>query len=253
MKILSINSEKGGIGKTTTAAALGSGLALRGYRVLLVDLDPQANLSYALGGEVRAGRSSYELLEGADPSSLVQTLESGLDLIGASRALAEADTAFTATGREYRLKEALDKIKSSYDFIVIDNKPALGVLTINSLTAADGLIIPAHASIFSLQGLGQLAEIVSAVKRYTNKDLTVLGILITQHNPRTIIGSDLSELIENTARLFSAEVFSTRIRQAIAVEEAHTLQQSIFSYAPKGNATLDYQAFIDEVLSKIEE
>lgn len=253
MKVITIGSEKGGVGKTTTAAALGSGLALRGYRVLLIDLDPQANLSYALGSKAGAGLSSYELLQGAEPKEMIQELGEGLDLIAASRALAEADTAFTSTGREYKLREALEKLRAAYDFIIIDNKPALGVLTINSLTAADGLIIPAHASIFSLQGLGQLAEIVGAVKQYTNKGLEVLGILLTEFNPRTIISNDLSELIEDTAKLFDTKVFKTRIRRAVAVEEAHTTQQSIFNYAPKGNATLDYQAFIDELLNQLQE
>lgn len=252
MKTLTINSEKGGTGKTTTAIALGAGLSQRGFKVLLVDLDPQGNLTYATGGQAQPRLSSFELLQGADPQSLVQPLKN-ISLVGASRALAEADTLFTATGREYRLKEALEKLKGSYDFAIIDNQPSLGILTVNALTASDGLIVPAQASIFSLQGLGQLAQVVEGVKQYTNSELKVLGILLTQFNPRTIISNDLASLIEDTAKLFNTTVYKSRIRRAVAVEEAHTLQQDIFTYAPKGNASLDYQSFIAEVLQQIQE
>lgn len=246
---IALGNEKGGVGKTTTAGALGAALSKRGYKVLLIDLDPQGNLTYSLGGHESPGASSYELITRTKSTAELTQHVGALDLIPANRTLAEADTVLTMTGREYRLKEALEPLQSVYDFIIIDNRPALGVLTINSLTAADVLIIPAQANIFSLQGIGQLAAVVEGVKKYTNPGLTVLGILLTRYNERTILSRDLTQLIQDIAQAFNTRVFDTRIRQSIAIEEAQASKASLFDYDPNGKGTDDYRAFTDEVLA----
>ena len=150
-----------------------------------------------------------------------------------------------------RLKSALEAIAKSYDFIIIDTPPALGILTINALTAADGVIIPAQASIYSLQGIGQLAATIKAVQQHTNPALQIYGILITRYNGRAILSRDISELLTDTAEQLKTKVFETRIREAIAIKEAQAHRQNIFDYAAKTNPAKDYNAFIDELLKDL--
>lgn len=245
MKIVAVINQKGGVGKTTTALALGSGLAGRGKKVLYVDLDPQGNLSYALSADtIRPG--AMEMLSGSGSPS-VQDAPGGATA-AASPALAGADAVFTATGKEYRLKEGLEDYRQRFDYVVVDTPPALGVLTINALTAADGLIIPAQADIFSLQGIGQLDRTIEAVRQYCNPGLKILGILLTRHNPRSVLGRDLAEAAAQTARHLDTRLFKTPIREAVAVREAQAERRDLFEYAPRGNAAEDYGRFVDEFL-----
>ena len=170
------------------------------------------------------------------------------DIIPASKALAGADAFIADTGKEYRLKEAIEPIKPLYDYIIIDTPPALGILTINALTAANSVIIPAQADIYSLQGIEQLNETIKPVKKYCNPDLAIEGILLTRYNARSILSREVAELAEQLAAKLNTKLFTARIREAIAVKEAQISQQSLYSYSPKGNATIDYLQFIDELL-----
>ena len=136
-----------------------------------------------------------------------------------------------------------------YDFVIIDTPPALGILTINALTAADHLVIPAQADYFSLQALDDLQGTVETIRKYTNAGLTTEGILLTRHNARTIFTRELDELITDTARKFNTKVFKARIREAVAIKEAQAMHESIFTYAPKAKVTKDYESFIDELIS----
>lgn len=246
-EIIAISNQKGGVGKSTTAGALGSGLNRAGYRVLYVDMDAQSNLSYCLGVEL-GGVSVLEVLTGTATAqdAIVQTPQG--DLLKSSPALAGADLMLTETGKEYRLKEALEPILGAYDYIVIDCPPALGVLTVNALTACTGVIIPAQADIVSLQGIGQLANTIQTVKRYCNKDLTIKGLLMTRYNHRSILSKQMLEMIEETAEQLGTKVFATKIRECQAIKEAQAMRQSIFEYAPKTAGALDYGEFVKEVL-----
>ena len=252
MYTISIINQKGGVGKSTTAQALAVGLALRGYKPLLMDLDPQGNLSYSL--QTRGGPSALEVLtQDATAQEAVQEAAAGKEkgsvaIIPASPGLASAEKILTHTGREYRLREALASLAALYDFAILDTPPALGLLTINALTASDGAIIPAAADIFSLQGIGQLSETIRTVQQYTNPALRILGILLTRHSDRTILSRDLAELMNDTATTLDTKVYAATIREAVAVREAQASQVDILSYAPKGNATADYLAFVDEFL-----
>lgn len=249
MKTISIVNRKGGVGKTATAQALGSGLLKRGYRVLFVDLDSQSNLSYAIGVDT-IGLSSLELMtETATAKEVIIKTNQG-DIIPASPNLVIIETTLTETGKEYRLKERLEPILSEYDYIIIDTPAQLGVLTINALTTSDFAIIPVQADIYSLQGIGLLNETIDTIKKYCNKDLYIDGILVTRYNGRAVLSRDMQGNIEKLAQEFNTRVYETPIRECIAIKESQAMRQSIFDFAPKSNASIDYDNFINEILER---
>lgn len=246
---IAVINQKGGVGKSTTSNAIGAGLFQRGYKVLFIDLDAQGNLSYSMKCENKP-LSSLEVLTGtATAREATLTTPQG-DIIPASPALASADTIITDTGREYRLKEALEPLKGAYDYIIIDTPPALGTLTINALTACDSVIIPAQADIYSLQGIGQLNQTIQTVKRYCNKELTIKGIVITRYSPRAVLTRDMTDLLEDTAKQLNTKVFASRIRECIALKEAQASQTDIFTYSPRSNAGIDYKALLEEMIGE---
>lgn len=246
---IAVINQKGGVGKSTTSNAIGAGLFQRGYKVLFIDLDAQGNLSYSMKCENKP-LSSLEVLTGtATAREATLTTPQG-DIIPASPALASADTIITDTGREYRLKEALEPLKEVYDYIIIDTPPALGTLTINALTACDSVIIPAQADIYSLQGIGQLNQTIQTVKRYCNSDLTIKGIVITRYSPRAVLTRDMTDLLEDTAKQLNTKVFTSRIRECIALKEAQASQIDIFTYNPRSNAGIDYKALLEEMIGE---
>ena len=243
MEVVAIVNRKGGVGKTATAQALGAGLIRKGCSVLYVDLDSQTNLTYGLGAA--AGRlNSMDVLTGsAKAQDAIQRTPQG-DVIAGSEALAGADTAIDGTGKEYRLKEALEGLQ--YDYIIIDTPAQLGTLTVNALTAADSVVIPVQAEVYSLQGIGQLSKAIEAVKKYCNHNLHIRGILITRYNGRAIISRDMLSNLEDAAAQLHTRLYSTPIRECVSIKEAQAQQQDIFSYAPRSNAAKDYAAFLDE-------
>ena len=172
------------------------------------------------------------------------------DIIAGSETLAGADATIDGTGKEYRLKEALEPIKADYDYVIIDTPAALGTLTVNALTACDSVIIPGQAEIYSLQGIGQLNQTITTVKKYCNKDLYIRGILITRYNGRAVISRDMQSNLEEAAKLLHTTLYSTPIRECISVKEAQARQTDIYSYAPRSNAANDDSAFIDEFLKQ---
>ncbi len=249
MQIISVINQKGGVGKSTTAYALASGLSIRGYKVLLIDSDPQSNVTYITTKE-RPINDLYSVYNGADISDAITEVNPNLYLIGGNETLASADIVYTDTGREYKLKKAIEQLQGNYDYIIIDTPPSLGILTINALTASTGAIVPAQADIFSIQGLTQLYDTIKVVREYTNPNLKILGILRTRHNPRTILSSDTSEMLEELASKIDTKVYKTYIRESVAIKESQAIRQSLFEYAPTNNAVVDYINFIDEVLEK---
>lgn len=248
--IICVANQKGGIGKSTTAQALTAGLLMKGHRTLLIDLDAQGNTTYTTRTN-NTIYTSYELLTGK--STAIETIiktEQG-DFISSGNGLSKLDLELNTIGKEYKLKEALEPVKKNYDFIILDTPPALGILTVNALTASDSLIIPAQADIYSLQGIGQLIETVNVVRQYCNPDLIINGILLTRHNKRAILSQDMTEMIEDTADQLNTFVYKTMIREGIAVKEAQANRQDLFSYALKSNAAQDYLSFIDELLERL--
>lgn len=248
MKTIAVINQKGGVGKSTTALALGAGLMQRGQRVLFIDLDAQGNLSFVLGADTQRYNILSVLQSPETVADHVQHTPQG-DVIASSPALVGADNTITQTGKEYRLAEALAPLASSYDFCIIDTPPALGILTINALTACSGAVIPAQADMFSLQGITQLHATIQTVKKYCNPTLRILGIVLTRYNARAIISRDVADMIEQTASQLSTKLYATRIRECTAIKEAQATRQSIFDYAPKSNASVDYLALLGEVLA----
>lgn len=245
METVAIINQKGGVAKTTTAAALGAGLRQQGYRVLFVDLDPQSNLSTILRADTQQAAGSFEMLtKQCTAAQAIQTTPSGA-VIAASGALA-ADGLLTTTGKEYRLKEVLQPLQAAFDYCIIDCPPSLGVLTVNALTAADKCIIPAQADLFSLQALTQFAKTFEAVQRYTNPNIKIDGVLVTRYSKQAILSRELLKALQETAAELGTQVYSTTIREGIAVKEAQAVQQDIFTYAPKSKPAADYKAFIKE-------
>lgn len=246
--IYTITNQKGGIGKSTTAQAIGAGLAkLHKKKVLLIDLDAQENLTIATGAK-RGGANSYLLLKGEIKAQDAIQSVGGVDVIPATIHLSKADMELDTTGKEYKLKEALAPIQANYDYIIIDTPPALSVLTINALTVADKVIIPAQADLFSLEAIKQLCGTIDVVRKYTNPNIKVEGVLLTRYSPRSIISKELKDLIGNTAKTIQAKVFAKPIREAVAIKEAQATHTDIFTYAPDSKVAGDYKALIDELL-----
>ena len=249
-----IANQKGGVGKTTTAHALITGLVFKGRKALAVDIDPQGNLTYTMNADMDVP-GIYEAMKGAvTQHDAIQHTEQG-DIIGGSLMLSGADMEFTDTGREYILKELLEPLRDSYDFIVIDSPPTLGILTINALTAANDLVIPLSADAYSLQGLAQLNATIGKVKKHCNPSLKIAGLLITRHSGRTVLGRDLKEVIEDKAQLVGAKAYDAVIRESVAIREAQVRQTGLFTTAAAGAkniAATDYLAFIDEYLKGVQ-
>ena len=246
-KAIAVINQKGGVGKSTTALAIGAGLSLKGYSVLFIDLDAQGNLSYTLGADTK-GYNAMGVLERPETAKEeIQHTPQG-DIIASSPKLAGADKLLEETGKEYRLKEALDSLQGAYDYIIVDTPPALGILTINALTACTGAIIPAQADIYSLQGIGQLNSTIETVKKYCNPSLSIMGIVITRFNGRSIIRREVAEMLERTADQLHTKLYSSKIRECTALVEAQATKQNIYSYAPRSNATADYKALVDEII-----
>lgn len=246
-KVFTITNQKGGAGKTTTALALAAGLSMKGHSVLSIDLDAQCNLSYTVKAN-SDGATVLEVLTGeVESAAAIQHTESG-DVIPASKALAGADAFIKDTGKEYRLREALEPIRDQYEYFIIDTPPALGILTINALTACDSMIIPAQADIYSLQGIEQLTETMKPVKKYCNPALAIEGILLTRYNPRSVLSREIAELAGQLAEKLGTKLFQTAIREAVVIKEAQISQQSLYRYAPKSKVAEDYSRLIAELL-----
>ena len=246
-KALAVINQKGGVGKSTTALAIGAGLILKGYSVLFIDLDAQGNLSYTLGADTN-GYNAMGVLERPETAKEEIQHTSQGDIIASSPKLAGADKLLEETGKEYKLKEALESLQGTYNYIIVDTPPALGILTINALTACTGAIIPAQADIYSLQGIAQLNSTVETVKKYCNPSLSIMGIVLTRYNGRSIIRREVAEMLERTAEQLHTKLYSSKIRECTALVEAQATKQSIYSYAPRSNATADYKALVDEIL-----
>lgn len=240
--IISIYNQKGGVGKTTTAHTLAAGLSKRGFSVLAVDLDGQANLTNIFGVG-STDNTAFELLTGekCEPISA-----GGVDLIAGSGKLDGADGYIKSHDL---LLEALGEYRSKYDFIILDNPPALGMIGLNALVTSDRVIIPVQASKLSAQGVEKLAGFIEKIKDQYNPGLTIDGLLLTRYDGRPVINREYRAYFDGRAKGLKSKLYAATIRAAAAVEEAQTSNESLFDYSPRANVTADYNAFIDEFLS----
>ena len=246
---ISITNHKGGVGKSSISMALFNGLKNKGYKCLFIDMDSQANSSYSLNADTNF-LNTFNVLTGSKIEDAIQHTPQG-DVIAGNQSLAAMDTILTKVGKEFALKEAINSIQNEYDYIVIDTPPALGILTINALTASDGVVVPTNADIFSLQGIDELYNTINTVKKYCNHELNLLGIVLNQYNSRTNLSKRISEMLsENTTKL-NTRIYNSYIRNCNAIREAAAFKESIFDYAPNSNASIDLSNLIDEIIMSI--
>ncbi len=255
MRIISISNIKGGVGKTTTAAVLAAGLAEKDYRVLLIDSDPQTNLSICFMQEqTDESPSLYHVY--SDKKSIDEikvTVKNNLDLVVGDFELCNADLQFTKAGRLKMLLKAIRNINTKYDFIIIDTPPNLGILSLNAFIASDYVVVPMSADSFSMKGVRLLKQTLDDVIDEIEKELPVAGILLTRYNNRTKVSKLLEKSLNSVAALLDTELFKSRIRQAVVLQESQIAREDLFSYAANAKVTEDYNGFIDEFLERVGE
>lgn len=247
-KVIAFANHKGGVGKTTSVASIGTALALRGKRVLLIDLDAQQNLSFTLTQNEDPENNVYiSLVRNVELSRARVNVRENLDLIPASLELARAEIDLaTKLARERILSTLLEEVVEEYDFVLIDCPPSLGIITTNALVAADALYIPLTAETLPLKGLAMLDEVVDEVQKCVNPRLKLGGVFFTRYNNRK-----LNKVVEDQiVRRYGDKVFSTKIRENIALAEMPATGQSIFEYNGKSNGAKDYQSLADEIIER---
>ncbi|MGQ9813594.1 MAG: ParA family protein [Candidatus Roseilinea sp.] len=249
--IYAIANQKGGVGKTTTAVNLAAYLSSMGKRVLLIDMDPQANASSSLGiNKDKVEVSSYDVLLG-NVTAARATLRNGklnLSIIPSSPNLAAAEVELVGElAREYRLRQALVAEADKYDYILMDCPPSLGLLTVNALTAAGGVIIPVQCEYLALEGLSQLTRIVQLVRQRLNPQLEIRGLILTMYDPRTALAQ---QVVAEVQKFFGARVFSTRIPRNVRLSEAPSYGQPILTYAPGSPGAKSYADLTREIVAQ---
>ncbi len=247
-KVISFGNHKGGVAKTTTTASVGSILASKGYKVLVIDLDAQANLTVSLLKE-EPENSIYYALTGKTPELPIVPVTDNLSIVPASLQLAVAEMELTAAiSRERILVELLEKVKPDYDFILIDCPPSLGLLTLNAFTASNEIIIPLVAEVLPFKGLTMINNFISQVQHRLNKEAHISGILLTRWEATKLTKEIESRLRDQLGDL----VFSVKIRKNIKVAEAPLESKNIVDFDPKCNGAQDYRTFTEELLDRFE-
>ncbi|MGH9458697.1 MAG: ParA family protein [Thermoanaerobaculia bacterium] len=250
--IITVANQKGGVGKTTTAINLAAAVANKGFKTLLVDLDPQANstMSYT---DVRAvERSMFDVLvseELALRDVIVPTAVESLALAPSRIALAKLESKLIGElDGHYRLKDRMAEVAGEYDYVFIDTPPTLGMITVNALVASTHVLVPIQSSYFALEGTDDLLETIDKIKARPNPNLQLLGVVITMHDKRTTLAKDIHDQIRG---VFGDRLFRTMITKSIRLEESPAYKESIFTFAPRSSGAMEYYSLSEEILARV--
>jgi chromosome partitioning protein len=250
--VIAIANQKGGVGKTTTAINLSAALARTGKKVLLIDLDPQANSTLTFLDPYSFERSVYEMLTEPEVRSedvVRSSTVAGLDILPSRISLAKFESKLIGEfDAPFRLKDRIEGLIKTYDYIVIDTPPTLGLITVNALVASNYLIVPIQPSYFALEGTDDLLETVEKVKARPNPNLQVLGVVITMLDKRTTLAKDIQEQIR---QVFGDKVFGTVISKSVRLEESPAYKETIFTFAPASSGASEYSSLCQEVMSRV--
>ncbi len=245
--IISLLNHKGGVGKTTSAVNIGAGLVELGKKVLLVDLDPQANLTLSFGIP-RQPVTIYEAMRG-ESELKPYTIKNNLDIVISTLDLSGVEMELSnEAGREYILQEVFEPLLDNYDFIILDCPPSLGLLTLNALTCSNFVIIPLQTEFLALQGLAKIKQVIDKVKFRLNKNLEIGGVIATMYDARKVLSRDV---VETILKYFGEKVFKTYIRDNVALAEAPAQQKDIFAYSHKSAGAEDYLNLCKEILERM--
>ena len=254
-KAIAIFNQKGGVGKTTTNINLAACLAMKGKKILILDIDPQGNTTSGVGiSKKNLEITTHEILieDNYDPEdAILSTGVENLDIIPASVQLAGAEVELIElAGREKRLKRAIDVLKPKYDYIFIDCPPSLGILTINSLTAVDSVLIPIQCEFYALEGVSQLMSTIDIVQRNMNPDLEIQGVILSMFDGRTNLSM---QVVEEVKKYFKEKVYTTVIPRNVRLAEAPSHGMPVIQYDPKSSGAIAYMEFAEEFLGDEEE
>jgi chromosome partitioning protein len=245
-KIIAFANHKGGVGKTTSTINVGAGLNLLKKKVLVIDLDPQSNLSQSLGIVDRENNIYGAIMN--DYKAVPVQIMKGFDLIPSTTDLAAAEIELSSKiDREFFLKEMLDEIKDNYDYILIDCPPSLGLLTLNAFTASDEIIVPLQSEYLATRGLSKLVEIINMMNKRLNPNLIIGGVFLTQYDNRKLLNRDVLKVVED---YFKSEIFNTKIRDNVSLAEAPASKLDIFRYNSKSFGADDYKNLSKEILKR---
>ncbi|MGI8787302.1 MAG: ParA family protein [Pyrinomonadaceae bacterium] len=250
--IIVIANQKGGVGKTTTAINLSAACALKGKRVLLLDLDPQSNSSLSFVEQADINGSAFEFFtELGEPCEnyIYPTKVANLDIVPSKINLAKLEAKLVGDfDAIFRLRDRIEAVRSNYDLIFIDTPPTLGLITVNALVAAKHVLIPIQSSYFALEGTDDLLETIEKVRSRPNPELNLIGVLVTLFDKRTSLSKDVEAHIR---QVFGKKAFKTTISRSVRLEESPAHKETIFTYAPKSSGSIEYQELSKEVLKRV--